>query len=41
MLENNYFTIVDQGGKQNGEYYITSKRKGKKDINDFIVHPYF
>lgn len=26
MLENNYFTIVAQGGKENGEYYITSQR---------------
>lgn len=26
MLENNYFTIVTQGGKENGEYYITSQR---------------
>ena len=27
MLENNYFTIVAQGGTQNGEYYITSKKE--------------
>ena len=27
MLENNYFTIVEQGGTQNGEYYITSQRE--------------
>lgn len=28
MLENNSFTIVDQGGTQNGEYYITSQKEG-------------
>lgn len=27
MLENNYFTIVAQGGGENGEYYITSQKK--------------
>jgi hypothetical protein len=27
MLENNYFTIVAQGGTQNGEYYITSQKE--------------
>jgi len=27
MLENNYFTIVTQGGTQNGEYYITSQKE--------------
>ncbi|MGV8983527.1 hypothetical protein [Clostridium sp.] len=27
MLENNYFTIVSQGGKENGEYYITSQKE--------------
>jgi len=27
MLENNYFTIVAQGGKENGEYYITSQKE--------------
>jgi len=26
MLENNYFTVVTQGDKENGEYYITSQR---------------
>jgi hypothetical protein len=25
MLENNYFSIVKQGGSENGEYFITSK----------------
>lgn len=28
MLENNSFTIVDQGGTKNGEYYITSQKEG-------------
>ena len=28
MLENNSFTIVEQGGTQNGEYYITSQKEG-------------
>jgi len=27
MLENNFFTIVEQGGSENGEYYITSQKK--------------
>ena len=27
MLENNYFTIVEQGGRENGEYYITSQKE--------------
>lgn len=27
MLENNYFTVVSQGGKENGEYYITSQKE--------------
>jgi hypothetical protein len=27
MLENNCFTIVAQGGTQNGEYYITSQKE--------------
>ena len=27
MLENNYFTVVAQGGTQNGEYYITSQKE--------------
>ena len=27
MLENNYFTVVTQGGTQNGEYYITSQKE--------------
>lgn len=27
MLENNYFTVVTQGDKENGEYYITSQRE--------------
>jgi len=27
MLENNFFTIVAQGGRENGEYYITSQKK--------------
>lgn len=27
MLENNYFDVVNQGGTQNGEYYITSQKK--------------
>ncbi|MCB2295846.1 hypothetical protein LGK95_20485 [Clostridium algoriphilum] len=27
MLEDNYFTVVTQGDKENGEYYITSKRE--------------
>lgn len=26
MLENNYFTIIDQRGLQNGQYSITSKK---------------
>lgn len=26
ILENNYFTIVDKGGKENGRYYITSQK---------------
>lgn len=26
MLENNYFTVENQGDKGNGEYYITSKK---------------
>jgi len=26
MLENNYFTIVAQGGTQNGDYFITSQK---------------
>jgi len=28
MLENNYFTIVEKGGMQNGQYYITSQKEG-------------
>jgi hypothetical protein len=27
MLENNYFTVVAQGGKVNGDYYITAKKE--------------
>jgi len=27
MLENNYFTIVAKGGKENGQYYITSQKE--------------
>lgn len=27
MLENNYFTIVAQGGTENGQYYITSQKE--------------
>jgi hypothetical protein len=27
ILENNYFTIVEQGGKENGQYSITSQKK--------------
>lgn len=27
MLEGNYFTIVEQGGIQNGQYSITSQKK--------------
>ena len=27
MLEDNYFTVVTQGGTQNGEYYITSQKE--------------
>jgi len=27
MLENNYFTVVTQGDKENGEYYITSQKE--------------
>ncbi|MBU3157012.1 hypothetical protein LL037_02015 [Clostridium estertheticum] len=27
MLENNSFTIVNQGDTQNGEYYITSQKE--------------
>jgi len=27
MLENNYFTVVTQGGTQDGEYYITSQKE--------------
>jgi hypothetical protein len=27
MLENNYFTIIKQGGKENGEYYITAQKE--------------
>lgn len=27
MLENNYFTIVAQGGKENGQYFITAKKE--------------
>ena len=26
ILESNYFTIVAQGGKENGQYYITSQK---------------
>jgi hypothetical protein len=27
ILESNYFTIVEQGGRENGQYYITSQKK--------------
>jgi hypothetical protein len=27
ILENNYFTIVEQGGRENGQYSITSQKK--------------
>jgi hypothetical protein len=27
ILESNYFTIVEQGGIENGQYYITSQKK--------------
>ena len=27
MLENNSFTVVTQGDKENGEYYITSQKE--------------
>jgi hypothetical protein len=27
ILESNYFTIVEQGGKENGQYSITSQKK--------------
>lgn len=27
ILESNYFTIVEEGGRENGQYYVTSQKK--------------